>query len=236
VTARVDPQALAASLRRFQERDAAVLQPSLQRIVDGCGELFDVDGSGVMLADDDGVLWFVVTTGGPGRELEYAQRDLGQGPCRDTFVTDAPVSCASIRAEPRYAKLAHRLSGHPVDAVLSVPLRLSRTVVGTLNIHTERSRRWSRAERDALCRYAEVTEAVLAAAVSADQAGELAKQLHYALDYRAPIERGVGYLMARDGLDQNAAFDRLRRAARSSRRRIGHVADELLRSGRLPGE
>jgi AmiR/NasT family two-component response regulator len=42
--------------------------------------------------------------------------------------------------------------------------------------------------------------------------------------------------MARDGLDQTAAFDRLRRAARSSRRRIGHVADELLRSGRLPGE
>ena len=43
-----------------------------------------------------------------------------------------------------------------------------------------------------------------------------------ALDYRAPIERGVGYLMARDGLDQAPAFQRLRTAARSNRRRIGH--------------
>ena len=62
MSARVDPQALAASLRRLQQRDTAVLQPSLQRIVDGCRELFDVDGSGVMLIDDSGVLWFVVVT------------------------------------------------------------------------------------------------------------------------------------------------------------------------------
>ena len=108
--------------------------------------------------------------------------------------------------------------------------------MGTRDVHTLRTRRWSPVERTALGRYAEIAEAVLAAAASADRAGELAAQLHYALDHRAPIERGVGYLMARDGLDQAAAFDRLRRAARSSRRRIGHVADELLRSGRLPGE
>jgi GAF domain-containing protein len=236
VTAQIDAQALAASLRRLQDRDTAVLQPSLQRVVDACMQLFGVDGSGVMLADEQGALQFVMTTGRTGRELEDAQRDTGQGPCIDTFVDDEPTSCESIRADPRYAALARRLAGHPVDAVLSVPLRLSGTAVGTLNVHTARARAWSHAESDALCRYAEIAEAVLAAAVSADRAGELAAQLNYALDYRAPIERGVGYLMARDGLDQAAAFHRLRAAARSSRRRIGHVAEELLRSGRLPGE
>lgn len=236
MTARIDAQALAASLRRLQERDTALLQPLLQRLVDACGELFDVDGSGVMLTDDRGALWFVVTTDGPGRELEYAQRDVGEGPCQDAFLTDEATDCPSLRADPRYPRLAERLAGHPVDAVLSVPLRLSETVVGTLNVHAAEARRWTPAESTALLRYAEIAEAVLAAAANADHAGELAAQLHYALDYRAPIERGVGYLMARDGLGQTAAFDRLRRAARSSRRRIGHVADELLRSGRLPGE
>jgi transcriptional regulator with GAF, ATPase, and Fis domain len=236
VTAQVDAQALTASLHRLREHDAPVLQPSLQRVVDACVQLFGVDGSGVMLADEHGALGFVMTTDGAGRELEDAQRDTGQGPCMDTFVGDEPTRCESIRTDPRYPMLADRLSGHPVDAVLSVPLRLSRAVVGTLNVHTARARTWSDAESDALCRYAEIAEAVLSAAVSADRAGELAAQLHYALDYRAPIERGVGYLMARDGLDQSAAFHRLRTAARSSRRRIGHVAEELLRSGRLPGE
>ncbi len=236
MTAEIDAQALAASLRRLQDRETAVLQPSLQRVVDACVQLFGVDGSGVMLADEDGALRFFMTTGGAARALEDAQRDTGQGPCIDTFVDDEPTSCESIRADRRYPALAERLSGHPVDAVLSVPLRLSRTVVGTLNVHMARARTWSEAESAALCRYAEIAEAVLSAAVSADRAGELAAQLHYALDYRAPIERGVGYLMARDGLDQSAAFHRLRTAARSSRRRIGHVAEELLRSGRLPGE
>ncbi len=77
---------------------------------------------------------------------------------------------------------------------------------------------------------------MLAAAVSAEQSGELAAQLTHALQHRAPIERGVGYLMARDGIGQVEAFDRLRTAARRNRRRIGEVAAELLRTGRLPGE
>jgi AmiR/NasT family two-component response regulator len=51
-----------------------------------------------------------------------------------------------------------------------------------------------------------------------------------------PIERGIGYLMARDRVDHPAAFDRLRRASRNSRRRIGEVAEELLRTGSLPDE
>ena len=50
------------------------------------------------------------------------------------------------------------------------------------------------------------------------------------------IERGVGYLMARDGVDPVAAFNRLRRAARASQSRIGDVASQLLASGRLPNE
>ena len=236
MTAQVDAQALAAGLRRLQERDGTLLQPSLRRVVDACLQLFDADGSGIMLADDQGTLRFVVATDDSGHAFEDAQRDTGEGPCIDAFVGGEPTSIESIRGDRRYPALAGRLADQPVDAVLSVPLRLTRTVIGTLNIHTARPRRWSRAEGAALGRYAEIAEAVLAAAVSADRAGELAAQLNYALDYRAPIERGVGYLMARDGLDQTVAFKRLRSAARSSRRRIGDVADDLLRSGRLPGE
>ena len=236
MTAQVDAQALTASLRRLQERDAAVLQPALQRVVDSCVQLFGVDGSGVMLADEQGVLGYAVAADGPGTELERAQRDTGQGPCIDAFVADRVASCPSIWSDERYPVLAARLSGHPVDAVLSVPLHLSRTVVGALNIHSAQARQWNRTEVGALGRYAEITEAVLSAAVSADRAGVLAAQLNYALDHRAPIERGVGYLMARDGLDQAAAFHRLRTAARSTRRRIVHVAEDLLASGRLPGE
>ena len=50
------------------------------------------------------------------------------------------------------------------------------------------------------------------------------------------IERGVGYLMARDGVDAVVAFNRLRRAARSTQTKVGDVATHLLDTGRLPTE
>ncbi len=50
------------------------------------------------------------------------------------------------------------------------------------------------------------------------------------------IERGVGYLMARDRVDAVRAFDRLRRAARTNRHKIGDVAQHLLDTGSLPGD
>lgn len=42
------------------------------------------------------------------------------------------------------------------------------------------------------------------------------------------IERAVGLLMGRDGLEQPEAFNRLRQAARSAGREVGDVARELL--------
>jgi AmiR/NasT family two-component response regulator len=91
-------------------------------------------------------------------------------------------------------------------------------------------------EERALTRYGEVIAALTETALAAQQAGELAEQLKYALEHRVLIERGVGYLMGRDGLDHADAFNRLRRASRNTRRRVGEVAEELLRTGTLPDE
>ena len=49
-----------------------------------------------------------------------------------------------------------------------------------------------------------------------------------AFDRRARIERAKGVLMERHGLPEDAAFERLRRQARDSRRPIMGVVDDLL--------
>jgi AmiR/NasT family two-component response regulator len=48
------------------------------------------------------------------------------------------------------------------------------------------------------------------------------------------IEQAKGILMEREGLDPVAAFDRLRRPARPTRRRVGEVADEVVAGQDLP--
>ena len=56
------------------------------------------------------------------------------------------------------------------------------------------------------------------------------KKLLAAFDRRARIERAKGILMERHSIDDREAFERIRREARASRRRLIEVVDELLAS------
>ena len=73
---------------------------------------------------------------------------------------------------------------------------------------------WDESEVAALARYAEVIATTLTAAVQAHTAGELARQLQYALDYRVVIERAVG-LPDGQGVDSTPS----RRSTRCAPRR-----------------
>jgi hypothetical protein len=115
-----------------------------------------------------------------------------------------------------------------VRAVLGVPLRLGGVPLGSLDVYLDAPHAWDESEQRALVRYSDVIESTLAAAFSADRAGALAAQLQYALDYRVVIERAVGFLMASNGVDAVAAFNRLGTAARNTRRKIGDVSEEVL--------
>jgi GAF domain-containing protein len=236
-SARVDATALTSSLRRLAEqRDQSDLYASLRRVIDFSGQLFTITGGGLMLADDRGELHYVVPDSGPSRLLEQAQLDTGQGPCIDTYVRDEITVSADLAQDPRYQTVAPLVVPHGIGAVLGVPVRLSDVPIGTLDLYVDQPYDFDSSEIDALSRYGEVVEAMIHAAITASHAGHLADQLAYALEYRVPIERGIGYLMARDRLTHPDAFHKLRGAARSARRRIGDVAAELLETSFLPDE
>jgi GAF domain-containing protein len=232
----VDSRVLNDSLRRLADQDGKLLRDSLQAVIDACVQVFAVTGSGLMIADDQSVLRYAVATDGPGRVLEDVQLETGQGPCVDTFVHDAVTVTEDLAIDERWPLVAERVGPLGVHAMLGIPVRLGGITVASLDVYRDRPHQWDRTEQRALSRYGEVVSALTETALAAQQAGELADQLNYALDHRVPIERGIGYLMSRDGVDHADAFNRLRRAARSSRRRIGDVAEELLRLGRLPDE
>lgn len=234
----IDPDALAASLRRLAalgEPGTSVVE-ALRHVTEACADLFGVTGSGIMLADEQNVPRYVAASDGPGRMLEVVESETGQGPCTEAFVNNTVVVSADVTAEPRWPDLAAALRPYGVRAVLGLPVRLGAVTVGTLDVFYDRPHIWQDDECQALGRYRGVIESTLAAAVAAQNAGELAAQLQYALDYRVIIERGVGYLMARDHVDSVTAFNRLRRAARDTQSKIGDVAQRLVSTGRLPTE
>jgi AmiR/NasT family two-component response regulator len=82
--------------------------------------------------------------------------------------------------------------------------------------------------------YAGLVASLLSAAVTAQVKGRLADQLQAALEHRWLIEQAKGVLMNRENLDAQAAFERLRGAARSSTRRLADVARDVTGGQPLP--
>lgn len=234
----IDDAALATSLRALalsREEHGSVVS-ALEAVLDACVDLFGVAGAGVLIADEQNMLRYVAATDEPGRLMERTETSAGEGPCTEAFVRATVVTTRDVTDESeRWPLLAKTLADQPVRAVLGTPVRLGGVPVGTLDVYMEQPHDWDGSEVAALDRYAEVIATTLAAAVQAHTAGEMARQLQYALDYRVVIERAVGYLMAKETLDAVAAFNRLRTAARSSRTKIGVVAEHVLERGTLPG-
>ncbi len=231
--ANIDPQMLASSLRRLRGAVDHDIVSAVDQAVHACAALFRVSGSGLMIADEQNDLHYIAASDGPSHVLEEVQSASGQGPCVEAFVVNDVVATEDLGSDARWPAISDKLTGHGIIAVLGCPLRLGGVPVGTIDVYLDKPHDWDESERAALASYSDVVEATLSAALAAQSAGEVAGQLQYALDYRVIIERAVGYLMAQRQLDSVAAFNLLRRTARDQRRKIGEVADELLRTGKL---
>jgi GAF domain-containing protein len=231
--ANIDSKALADSLRHLRGTAGQDIVAVVDQAVHACAALFRVNGSGLMIADEQNNLHYIAASDGPSHVLEEVQSESGQGPCVEAFVTNDIVATDDLGSDGRWAAIRDSLTRHDVVAVLGCPLRLQGVPVGTIDVYIDQPHRWDESERAALASYSDVIEATLSAAMAAHSAGEVAGQLQYALDYRVIIERAVGYLMAQRRLDSVVAFNMLRRSARDQRRKIGDVAQELLDTGRL---
>ena len=231
----IDPQALSRSLEGLGSTDMGTIpvEAALERVVEAARELFAV-GVGLMLVDDDGALRYVLGSDPPAQALEQAQEDLIEGPCVDSFVLGAPVRTDDLIEDPRWPRLGARLAGTGVHAVLGVPTRLGGAPAGSLNVYREAPYAWDDSDEAAIAVYAGIVEGVLAGAVATRRGERIVAQLQEALDRRVVIERAVGLLMARLDTDAVGAFGSLRRAARSSRRRVADVAEDVLAGSELP--
>jgi len=224
----IDTEALQDSLQRIrsapQETD---LTKAMGRIIAAVNALFDYDGAGVMFVDDAGALRYVASSDEIGRLLEEAQLAAGQGPCVDTYLHNRVVSSKDVHSDARWQELPRHLDRR-IQAVAGAPIRLGGGPVGTLNVYRSTAQEWDTSDTEALMAYTALVGEILATAVAARDHSVLAGQLQYALDYRVVIERAIGFLMGRDGLDAGEAFQRLRTEARSQRRRVADLAAELL--------
>src|SRR5215216_1539683 len=92
-------------------------------------------------------------------------------------------------------------------AGLSAPIQLEGGPIGSLDLYSAEARDWDQAEISAVQVYAALAATLLSLAVGA---------------------RAKGMVMVWEGIDDAAAFERLRGAARSSQRLLIEVVNEVL--------
>jgi PAS domain S-box-containing protein len=217
------------------------LAATLHEIADATAQVVRADGSGLMMADADGVLRWVTATGEGEQAFERAQRDLGEGPCIDALARNEVVRSSDLRADPRWPRLAPAVAGNQIRGVLSSPVLHDGKVLGTCNAITHDPRGWTDADVAAIVAFAVVIGRLLASSIEARRRGDLVTQLQTALESRVLVEQAKGVLMEREGLSAQAAFERLRRQARARSMKIDAlareiIADRALRPGGRPGD
>jgi GAF domain-containing protein len=232
----IDPSGLAKSIGALHSLDLRRgLAPTLQQVADAAKRLFGADGAGLMLVDQEGLLRWASASDQSAQTMEDSQERLAQGPCAVAFSQRLPAAIRNVRTEPDWGEFTQVLIGEGICAALSVPVELDGGVIGTLDVYTAEPRDWDPSEVAALQAYAGLVASLLSAAVTAQVTGRLADQLQAALEHRWLIEQAKGVLMGREQLDAQAAFERLRRAARSSTRRLADVARDVTDGIPLPG-
>jgi GAF domain-containing protein len=208
---------------------AGNLDEALRRIVQATHGLFAVDGAGLMLIDPDQLLRNVAVSDGRVHDLEGLQIEHGEGPCVDAFEQKAMADADDLAGERRWPLFAPAAVGRGMRAVLASPIPYNQHAIGVVVVFSCDVRPWSPEGKLALVAFTDLAALTIANTMQSQERGELAEQLQGALDSRVVIEQAKGVLVARTGVSEREAFERLRRQARDQRRRVVDLAAEVIR-------
>jgi GAF domain-containing protein len=206
------------------------VQQALRRIVDATHTLFSVDGAGLMLIDPDLLLRNVAVSHERVNALEELQIEHGEGPCVDAFERKDLVDSPDLTGERRWPNFSPVAVQRGLVAVLACPIPYNQQAVGVVAVFSATRRPWTPEGELALIAFTDLAALLIANTMASEERGELADQLQRALDARVVIEQAKGALMIHEGLSDVEAFERIRRQARATRRRVADVAAETLQS------
>ena len=225
----IDPALLATSIGALGDLDPEPdLPASLQRAVTAAKQLFDADAAGIMLTDATGMLHWASGSDQRAQAVENDREACAAGPCAEAFTTGRPAVMYDAYQERRrggpWGEISLTIADLEPRSALSVPIDLGDGPIGTLDLYATNPRGWDRTEVCALQTYAGVVASLLGAAAKAHIDGCAGRPAPGRPGFSGVDQAGQGALMERERLDEQEAFTHLRRAARSSGRRLSEVA------------
>jgi len=209
---------------------------TLQHIVDFAAEnIGGCDGAGILLVHNGQIVtgsWSSDLV----RRVERQEYDLGEGPCVDA-IGDRPLfESADLRdcvaQWPQFAPVALAAG---IESMLGFRLFAAADTIGSLNLYSRSRAAFDEASRATATVLAAHAALALVGAQLHDHDLEVIANLNDALVTRDEIGQAKGILMATRKIDARAAFDLLVRASQERNVKISRLAQEVARTGELPG-
>jgi GAF domain-containing protein len=210
---------------RFGEMN---VQDGMHEIVRTTHAIFDVDGAGLMLTDDEHHLRNVAVSDERVGYLEDLQVKHYEGPCIDALDSRQLICVEDLTVDGRWPSFTADAVAAGVQAIMASPIPYNQHPVGVVAVISNDRHPWTPEGELAVMAFTDLAALLIASMMQATQQTEMAGHLQRALDSRTIIEQAKGIVMARAGLDARAAYAQLRSKARSSRRTLAAVAAEVV--------
>lgn len=165
-------------------------------------------------------------------ELQYAR---GYGPCLDAGRSGLVLLIDDMSTDERWPDYTRHAAAQGVGSSLSVPLPFQAGTVGALNNYSSRPHAFDDADVELATTIAPWIAYALNHASEAASAADETANMTAAMASRAVIEQAKGILMERHKLTPDQAFNLLTRASQHTGVKLRDVAEELVRTGAMPG-
>ncbi|HEY0240934.1 MAG TPA: GAF and ANTAR domain-containing protein [Friedmanniella sp.] len=193
------------------------------------------DGAGLTLIEQHRADT-LVTTATFVAEVDAVQYNLGEGPCISAARDGVTMTSGSLGGDARWPRFGGRIARLGVHSALSLPLLTPEGVVGAMNIYARAKNAFDKRAAELGELFAVPAAISVQNAQALEETRRLAGRLQTALDERMIIERAIGVVMSRSGVDEREALARLTTLSQREHVKLVQVArtlvDEAVRRAR----
>ena len=200
----------------------------LSLLAERSAELLDVSAAGVILSDQRGGWQPTATSSEDPRLLDVFTVQTRQGPCRECTQRGEPVASSDLAADAdRWPVFAEAALAGGFYAAYAVPMRLRRSVIGSLTLLNAEPVDVDEASTKLGQALADQATIGLLHQRSVNRPDVLSEQLQAALHHRTVVEQAKGVLAEHGGVSMQQAFELLRGYARATGQGLSVLARDL---------
>lgn len=185
-------------------------------------------GCGVSLLDERGRRTTAAATDSRVEEADGLQYELLQGPCLTAWAERVVVRVDDTRSEQRWARWCAAVQQVGLRSALSAPLVADQATLGAIKVYGEEADAFGAQAEDLLTRFAPQAAVLVANVQAFERARQLSEGLQEALRTRDVIGTAKGIVMAREGVDEEAAFAMLVSVSQRQNLKLRDVAEGLV--------